>query len=116
MVQPLDAVFAKFITDFLTMFVVGVLLYTAIILGYGLPVSLDLAAVFNGFLLMGLIGLGRRHDELRDPGLLADLEAHLERADQAALLHLGGILHLQVAAAARPRRCSGTTRWSTGSA
>ena len=57
-VQPLDAVFAKFITDFLTMFVVGVLLYTAIILWYRLPVSLDPAAVFNGFLLMGLLGLG----------------------------------------------------------
>ena len=49
---------AKFITDFLTMFVVGVLLSTGIILFYALPVTLDLAAVFNGFLLMGLLGLG----------------------------------------------------------
>ena len=57
-VQPLDAVFAKFITDFLTMFVIGVLLYATIILWYGLPVSLDVAAIFNGFLLMGLLGLG----------------------------------------------------------
>ena len=50
--------FAKFVTDFLTMFVVGVLLYTGIILYYDLPVTLDLAAIFNGFLLMGLLGLG----------------------------------------------------------
>ena len=32
---PLDAVLAKFITDFLTMFLIGVLLYTFIILHYG---------------------------------------------------------------------------------
>ena len=58
MVRPLDAVLAKFITDFLTMFVIGVMLYTGIILYYALPVTLDLAAIFNGFLLMGLLGLG----------------------------------------------------------
>lgn len=57
-VQPLDAVFAKFITDFLTMFVIGVILFSAIILWNGLPVSLDVAAIFNGYLLMGLLGLG----------------------------------------------------------
>ena len=57
-VSPLDAVLAKFITDFLTMFVVGVVLYTSIILWYGLQVNLNFALIFNGFLLMGLIGLG----------------------------------------------------------
>ena len=57
-VRPLDAVFAKFLTDFLTMAVVGVLLFTAIIRWYAVPVNLDLAAIFNGFLLMGLLGLG----------------------------------------------------------
>lgn len=57
-VRPLDAVFAKFITDFLTMFVVGVALLSALILWYNLPVSLDYALIFNGFLLMGLLGLG----------------------------------------------------------
>lgn len=57
-VRPLDAVFAKFITNFLTLFVVGVLLFTGIILFYRLPVELDLAAIFNGFLMMGAIGLG----------------------------------------------------------
>lgn len=57
-VQPLDAVFAKFLTSFMTLFVVGVLLYTGIILYFQLPVSLDPAAIFSGFLLMGLLGLG----------------------------------------------------------
>jgi capsular polysaccharide transport system permease protein len=57
-VRPLDAVLAKFITDFLTMFIIGVLLYTGIIRYYALPVALDLVAIFNGFLLMGLLGLG----------------------------------------------------------
>jgi capsular polysaccharide transport system permease protein len=57
-VRPLDAVLAKFVTDFTTMSIIGVLLYTGIIGYYALPVSLDLAAIFNGFLLMGLLGLG----------------------------------------------------------
>jgi capsular polysaccharide transport system permease protein len=57
-VQPLDAVFAKFLTSFVTLFVVGVLLYTGIILFYQLPVALDLGRIFAGFLLMGLLGLG----------------------------------------------------------
>lgn len=57
-VRPLDAVLAKFITDFLTMFVVGVLLFTGIILHQDLPVHVDAAAVFDGFLMMGLLGLG----------------------------------------------------------
>ena len=57
-VQPIDAVIAKFFTDFLTMFVVGVLLFSGIIFYYGLPLHVDLAAAFNGFLLMGLLGLG----------------------------------------------------------
>jgi capsular polysaccharide transport system permease protein len=57
-VRPLDAVLAKFLTDFLTMFVIGVLLYSGIFLYYRLPLNLDVVAIFNGFLLMGLIGLG----------------------------------------------------------
>jgi capsular polysaccharide transport system permease protein len=57
-VRPLDAVLAKFLTSFLTLLVVGLLLYSGIIAFYRLPVSLDPAAVFNGFLLMGLLGLG----------------------------------------------------------
>lgn len=57
-VRPLDAVLAKFITDVLTMFVVGLLLYAGIIFWFALPVHLDPAAAFNGFLLMGLLGLG----------------------------------------------------------
>ena len=57
-VRPLDAVLAKFITDFLTLLVVGVLLCGGIIVYYRLPVNLDIASIFNGFLLMGLLGLG----------------------------------------------------------
>lgn len=57
-VRPLDAVLAKFITNMLTFFIIGVLLYSSIILYYQIPVTLDLAAIFNGFLMMGLIGLG----------------------------------------------------------
>jgi capsular polysaccharide transport system permease protein len=57
-VRPLDAVLAKFITDFMTMFIIGVVFYTGIILYFGLAVTLDLVAIFNGFLLMGLLGLG----------------------------------------------------------
>ena len=57
-VNPLDAVIAKFVTDFLTMVLTGVLVYTIIILNNGLVLSLNFAAIFNGFLLMGLVGLG----------------------------------------------------------
>lgn len=57
-VRPLDAVLAKFVTDFLTMFIVGLLLFVGIIRYNALPVNLDLAAIFNGFLMMGLLGLG----------------------------------------------------------
>lgn len=57
-VRPLDAVFAKFVTDFLTMFIVGLLLYTSLILWFALPVHVDPADAFNGFLLMALLGLG----------------------------------------------------------
>jgi capsular polysaccharide transport system permease protein len=57
-VRPLDAVLAKFVTDLVTMLIVALLLYPGIILWNDLPVSPDLAAIFNGFLLMGLIGLG----------------------------------------------------------
>jgi capsular polysaccharide transport system permease protein len=57
-VGPLDTVFAKFATDMLTMFIVALLLFSGIILYYGLPLHIDLAAAFSGFLLMGLLGLG----------------------------------------------------------
>ena len=43
-VTTLDAVLAKFVLDFLTMFVVAVLLYSGLILAYGLDVNLDPAA------------------------------------------------------------------------
>jgi len=57
-VSPLDAVFGKFILDFTTMLVVGVLLTGGIILIYRLPVTLDPAAALLGFTLCALLGLG----------------------------------------------------------
>ena len=57
-VRPLDAVLAKFATEFVTVIIIALLLYPGIILYYDLPVRPDLVAIFNGFLLMGLIGLG----------------------------------------------------------
>jgi capsular polysaccharide transport system permease protein len=57
-VTTLDAVFAKFVLDFLTMFVVAVLLYSGLILAYGLHVTLDPAAAALGFGLAALLGLG----------------------------------------------------------
>ena len=58
MVRPLDAVLAKFVTDFLTMFVVGVLLFAGIILYYALPVNLDLAAASTASCSWGCSGSG----------------------------------------------------------
>jgi capsular polysaccharide transport system permease protein len=57
-VSPLDAVFGKFILNFLTMLVVGILLAGGIILFYRLPVTLDPVAALTGFTLTGLLGLG----------------------------------------------------------
>jgi capsular polysaccharide transport system permease protein len=57
-VTPLDTVFGKFVLDFLTMFVVGVLLIGGIILAFGLTVTLDPGRAILGFGLAGLVGLG----------------------------------------------------------
>ena len=57
-VSPLDAVFGKFILNFLTMLVIGVLLSTGIIIVYALPVTLDPVSALTGFTLNGLLGLG----------------------------------------------------------
>lgn len=57
-VSPLDAVFGKFILNFLTMMVVGILLTTGIILIWRVPVTLDPLAALTGFTLNGLLGLG----------------------------------------------------------
>lgn len=57
-VRPLDAVLGKFLLDFLTMFVVGVLLTGGIIWWFGLSVSLDPARALMGFTLAALLGLG----------------------------------------------------------
>jgi capsular polysaccharide transport system permease protein len=57
-VSPLDAVFGKFILDFTTMLVVGILLSGGIIIVYALPVTLDPVSALTGFTLAGLLGLG----------------------------------------------------------
>jgi capsular polysaccharide transport system permease protein len=57
-VTPLDTVLGKFVLDFLTMFVVAVLLYAGVIVAFRLQVNLNLAAAVLGFGLAGLLGLG----------------------------------------------------------
>jgi capsular polysaccharide transport system permease protein len=57
-VSPLDAILGKFIIEFITMLIVGVLLTTGIVFFYKLPVTLDPLSAFAGFTLAGLLGLG----------------------------------------------------------
>ena len=95
-VSPLDAVFGKFILNFLTMLVVGVLLSTGIIIVYALPVTLDPVSALIGFTLIGLLGLGVGTHQLRALRDVPDLAQRLERADQAALHRLGHLLHLRI--------------------
>lgn len=57
-VTALDAVFAKFALNFLTTLVTATLLGAGIILGFGLHVNLDLAALISGLFLAALLGLG----------------------------------------------------------
>jgi capsular polysaccharide transport system permease protein len=57
-VSVLDAVFAKFVLNFLTIFIVAVVLMVGIVLGLDLHVNLDLAALLLAFALSALIGLG----------------------------------------------------------
>lgn len=57
-VTPLDTVLSKFILDFLTMFMVAVLLYTGVILFYGLEVDFNAASAVMAFSLSAFLGLG----------------------------------------------------------
>ena len=57
-VTPLDAVFAKFVLNFMTILIVAVALMGGVILFQGLHVNLDLAAVAGAFVLAALLGLG----------------------------------------------------------
>jgi capsular polysaccharide transport system permease protein len=57
-VTPLDTVLSKFILDFLTMFMVAVLLYSGVILFYGLQVEFNAASAVLAFTLAGCLGLG----------------------------------------------------------
>lgn len=57
-VTPLDTVLSKFILDFLTMFMVAVLLFSGLILFFGLEVTFNAGAAALAFGLAGLLGLG----------------------------------------------------------
>ena len=57
-VTVLDAVMSKLLLSTLTMLVVAVVLYTAIILTLAQPVKIDIGAVTLAFFLSALIGLG----------------------------------------------------------
>ena len=57
-VEPLDAIFAKFALNVMTDFMVAVLLFTGIIWINGLHVNIDLGAIAGAFALGSLLGLG----------------------------------------------------------
>ncbi len=57
-VTPLDAVIAKAMLSFMTLFVVATLLYTGIIVGMGLHVNLELGAVALAFVMAAALGMG----------------------------------------------------------
>lgn len=57
-VTALDAVCAKFVLNFLTVFLVGAALAAGIILGAGLHVNLDLGAIAVAFFAAAVLGLG----------------------------------------------------------
>jgi capsular polysaccharide transport system permease protein len=57
-VTPLDTILARFLLDFLTMLVVGVLLLGGIIVAFELALTLDPGRALFGFALAGLLGLG----------------------------------------------------------
>jgi capsular polysaccharide transport system permease protein len=57
-VTALDAVFAKFALNFMTILIVGICVMGGVILLQGLYVNLDLAAIALAFALSALLGLG----------------------------------------------------------
>ena len=57
-VTALDAVFAKFVLNFMTILIVAVALMGGIILFTGVHVNLDLAAAATAFVCAALLGLG----------------------------------------------------------
>lgn len=57
-VSPLDAVMARFVLNFLTNFVMAVVLFSVVIIFGGLYVVIDLAAAAEAFVLISLLGLG----------------------------------------------------------
>lgn len=57
-VEPIDALLARFVLNFMTDFLVAVVLFTGIIWWSDLYVTLDLAAIALAFTLAALLGLG----------------------------------------------------------
>ena len=112
----LDTVFAKFVLNLLTMFVVAMLLFPGIILYLRARRPPRPGAVGVGLRPRGAARARHRHAQLRALRLLPDLAELLGGADPAAVHHLGDVLHLRERAAGGPGACSGTTRSSTSSA
>ena len=57
-VTALDAVLAKFALNFLTIALVAAILFTSIIVGFGLHVNLDLGAIALSIAMAAVLGLG----------------------------------------------------------
>jgi capsular polysaccharide transport system permease protein len=57
-VTVLDAVLAKFLLNFMTITLVGIILFSSIVFGLGLHVNLDLAAAALALAMASVLGLG----------------------------------------------------------
>lgn len=57
-VTVLDAVFAKFVLNFLTVFVVAVMMFSGIILSTGVSVNINFGSALAAFVLASMLGLG----------------------------------------------------------
>ena len=110
-VSTLDAVLAKFVLNFLTIFVVAIVLFTGIILIGDVDVNLDLGSAAGAFVLAALLGLGIGTLNCVLNGFFLDLEEHLVGADPAAVPPVGGLLHLSRACRRSFRSICGTIRW-----
>ena len=103
MVSPLDAVFGKFIIDFVTMLIVGVLLTGGIIFFYRLPVTLDPLSALAGFTLAGLLGLGVGTVNCVLFGLFPTWRNVWNVLTKPLFVRLGRLLHRRVRC---PRSCA----------
>ena len=101
-VTALDAVVAKFVLNFLTIFLVAAALAAGIILGAGLHVNLDLGGDRGRLLRRRAARPRRRHAQLRALRPLPDLVERLGGADPAALHPVVGPLPLRERAGELP--------------